>query len=130
MRMMEVIDVSNGKTVGSVPHYGGKEIAEMVDVAYAAQPRWENVPLFEKGQILYKYCDLVDEHRNEIASFMSNEMGKPITQARAETTYAAEIGRANIEVGKHLYGQVLCDSSEGYENHVVFTRREALGVIA
>lgn len=130
MRMMEIIDVSNGKTVGGVPHYDGKEITEMVDVAYAAQPRWENVPLFEKGQILYKYCDLVDEHRNEIASFMSNEMGKPITQARAETTYAAEIGRANIEVGKHLYGQVLCDSSEGYENHVVFTRREALGVIA
>ena len=50
---------------------------------------------------------------------MSCEMGKPILQSRAETTYAAEIGRANIEVGKHLYGEVLCDSSEGYEDHVV-----------
>ena len=38
---------------------------------------------------------------------MSCEMGKPILQSRAETTYAAEIGRANIEVGKHLYGEVL-----------------------
>ena len=50
---------------------------------------------------------------------MSNDMGKPIMQSRAETTYAAEIGRANIEVGKHMYGEVLQDSSEGYENHVV-----------
>lgn len=130
MKMMEVIDVSNGKLVGTVPYYNGEEIAAMVDTAFAAQPRWERVPTFERGQILYKFCDLVDQHRDEIASFMAQEMGKPITQARAETTYAAEIGRANIEVGKHLYGQVLCDSSEGYENHSVFVKREALGVIA
>ncbi len=130
MKMMEVIDVSNGKLVGTVPYYNGEEIAAMVDTAFAVQPRWERVPTFERGQILYKLCDLVDQHRDEIASFMAQEMGKPITQARAETTYAAEIGRANIEVGKHLYGQVLCDSSEGYENHSVFVKREALGVIA
>lgn len=130
MEMREVIDVANGKVVGSVPHYNGEEIAKMVDVAFDVQPGWEKVAMFERAQILYKYCDLIDENREEIASYMAQEMGKPILQARAETTYAAEIGRANIEVGKHLYGEVLCDSSEGYENHVVMVRREALGVIA
>ena len=130
MKMMDVIDESTGKVVGSVPNYNGEEIAKMVDVAYAAQPRWEKVPLFERGQILYKFCDLIDQNREEIANYMSCEMGKPILQSRAETTYAAEIGRANIEVGKHMYGEVLCDSSEGYEEHVVMVRHEALGVIA
>ena len=130
MRMMEVIDESTGKVVGTVPNYTGEEIAAMVDVAFAAQPDWEKVPLFERGQLLYKFCDLIDQNREEIASYMSNEMGKPILQARAETTYAAEIGRANIEVGKHMYGEVLCDSSEGYEDHVVLVRHEALGVVA
>jgi len=130
MKMMEVFDESTGKAVGSVPYYSGKEIADMVDTAFAAQPKWEKVPLFERGQILYKYCDLIDEHRDEIASAMANEMGKHISQSKAETTYAAEIGRANIEVGKHMYGEVLCDSSEGYENHVLFVRHEALGVVA
>lgn len=130
MRMMDVIDESNGKVVGSVPFYNGEEIAAMVDAAFAIQPRWEKVPTFERGQILYKYCDLIDQHRDEIALAMAEDMGKPVLQARAETTYAAEIGRANIEVGKHLYGQVLKDSSEGYENHVVYVTREALGVVA
>jgi acyl-CoA reductase-like NAD-dependent aldehyde dehydrogenase len=130
MKMMDVFDESNGKLVGQVPYYNGAEIAEMVDTAFAIQPRWERVPTFERGQILYKFCDLVDKNREEIAMFMANEMGKPVSQGKAETTYAAEIGRANIEVGKHLYGQVLCDSSEGYENHSVFVKREALGVIA
>ena len=130
MRMMEVFDESTGKLVGTVPNYNAEEIAEIVDVAYAAQPDWEKVPLFERGQILYKFCDLIDRDREEIATFMSLEMGKPIAQSRAETTYAAEIGRANIEVGKHMYGEVLTDSSEGYEDHVVLVRHEALGVIA
>ena len=130
MDQLDVIDVSTGELVGQVPFYNGEEIAEMVDVAFAAQPRWERVPTFERGQVLYKFCDLVDERREDIAMFVAKEMGKPILQARAETTYAAEIGRANIEVGKHLYGQVLQDSSEGYENHSVFVKREALGVIA
>lgn len=88
------------------------------------------MPLFERGQILYKFCDLIDRDREEIANYMSCEMGKPILQSRAETTYAAEIGRANIEVGKHMYGEVLTDSSEGYEDHVVLVRHEALGVVA
>lgn len=130
MKQLDVIDVSTGEHVGQVPYYDGEEIAAIVDVAFAAQPRWEKVPTFERGQILYKFCDLVDERREDIAMYMAKEMGKPILQARAETTYAAEIGRANIEVGKHLYGQVLQDSSEGYENHSIFVKREALGVIA
>lgn len=130
MRTLDVFDESNGKLVGQVPYFNGEEIAEMVDIAFAAQPRWERVPTFERGQILYKFCDLVDKHREEIAMHESMDMGKAIMQARAECTYSAEIGRANIEVGKHLYGEVLCDSAEGYENHSVFVKREALGVIA
>ena len=130
MKTLDVIDVSTDELVGQVPFYDSAEIAQMVEVAFATQPRWERVPTFERGQILYRFCDLIAERREDIAQFMSKEMGKPILQSRAETTYAAEIGRANIEVGKHLYGEVLCDSSEGYENHSVFVKREALGVIA
>lgn len=130
MRIVDVIDEYSNEVVGQVPKYDEAEIAAMVDTAFAFQPRWERVPLFERCQIMYKFCDLVDEHREEIAMAMAQEMGKPISQARAETTYAAEIGRANIEVGKHMYGQVLTDSSEGYENHVVTVRHEAIGVIA
>lgn len=130
MKMIEIIDESTGKIVGSVPRYTGKEIAEMVDIAFAAQPGWERSPLFERGQILYKFCDMVAENIDQISSCMACEMGKPIMQARAEVTYAADIGRNNIEFGKHMYGQVLCESSEGHENDTVYVRHEALGVVA
>lgn len=130
MKMTDVFDEATGKLVGTVPRYTGEEIADMVDTAFAAQPDWELAPLFERSQILYKLCDLLDENIGEIANYMACEMGKPIMQARAEVTYAAEIGRNNIEVGKHMYGNVLTDSSDGHENDVVYVRHEALGVVA
>ena len=63
MQMMDIIDESTGKVVGSVPNYTGEEILKMVDAAFAAQPAWVKVPLFERGQILYKFCDLIDRDR-------------------------------------------------------------------
>lgn len=130
MEWTQIINETNGKLVGEVPRYTGPEIAEIVDTAFAAQPRWERVPLFERAQILSRFCDLLDQNRDKLAESMSAEMGKHISQSRAEAAYSSEIGRANIEVGKHLYGQVLCDNSEGYENHQLIVKHEALGVVA
>ena len=57
MRMMDVIDESTGKLSAAYLIMTGKEIAAMVDAAFEIQPKWEKVPLFERGQILYKFCD-------------------------------------------------------------------------
>lgn len=130
MRMQEIIDESNGKVVGTVPFYDADEMSAMVDKAYAFQPRWELVPLYERAEILYKFCELIDENREEISQYMAQEIGKPIFLSRMETTYAADIGRGNIERGKHLYGEVMPDSTEGYQDNVMFVRREALGVVS
>lgn len=130
MKNLDIYDESTGKQVGTVPFYDGKEIAEMVDIAYEAQPKWEKVPLFQRAKLLWKFSELIDEHRNEIAMLMACEMGKPLKNALTECSYSAEIARNNIERGKHLYGHVLCDSSEGHENNVMFIRYEALGVVA
>lgn len=130
MKMVEVFDESTNKLVGKVPYYSGEEMEAIVDKAVAAQPKWENVPTYERSRILYKWCDLITEHSEELAIALSENMGKQIACARAEAAYSADIARGNIEVGKHIYGETFPDNTEGYESHLVFTRREALGVIA
>ena len=130
MKMVDVYDESTNEVVGSVPKYDAAEIVEMVDKAYAMQPTWEKVPLYERSEILYKFCALVDEHAEEIALAMCNEMGKPYARAMSELTYSPNIGRANIEYGRHMFGSILNDTAPGMENDVVMVRHEALGVIA
>jgi len=130
MKMMNVYDDATGKVIGSVPSYSGEEMEAMVEKAYIAQPEWARIPIFQKGKILYKWMDLIDEHRGELANFMALELGKRISTAKEETAYSAEIGRENIEVAKHTYGEVFNNNAEGYEKNLVFTRREPLGVVA
>ncbi len=130
MRMVDVIDESTMKAVGQVPKYDAKEISEMVDKAYAAQPAWEKVPLFERSEILYKFCALVDKNAEEIALLMCNEMGKPYGKAMSECAYSPNIGRANIEYGRHMFGQVLNDTAPGMHNDFVAVTHEAIGVVA
>lgn len=130
MKMLDVFDDATGKLVGSVPSYNGDEMLEMVEKAYVAQKEWAKVPIFEKGRLLYKFIDLVDEHRTELAELMAREIGKRITGARTEVKYSADIGREVIEKCKHTYGEVFTNNAEGYERNLVFTRREPLGVVA
>ena len=52
MQMMDIIDESTGKVVGSVPNYTGEEILKMVDAAFEAQPARQMETIFESGQRL------------------------------------------------------------------------------
>ena len=129
MKMLDVFDESTNEKLGQVPSFNGAEMDEMVERAYKAQPKWENTPIFERARILYKFLALVDEHTDEIAMLCAKNIGKPILQGLAETAYSADIGRENIERAKHVYGEVLNDNAEGYENNLLFVKREALGVV-
>ncbi|MDY3010112.1 MAG: aldehyde dehydrogenase family protein [Clostridiales Family XIII bacterium] len=131
--MRKKLDVMNPQTnelIESLALATGEELEQMVEAAYKAQPAWEAKPLYERASILYKFMDAVEQKQNEIGEILAREMAKPIGQAAGECVYAPEIGRGYIERAKHLYGEVLSQSSPGFEDDLIFTKREALGVVA
>lgn len=129
-KTLDVINPATGELIQSIPLATGEEIEKMVECAYKAQPAWEAKPLYERAKILYDFCNNVEAHQEEVGEILANEMAKPIGQATGECVYAPEIGRGYIERAKHLYGEVLSQSSPGFENDLIFTKREALGVVA
>lgn len=130
MEMMKVINPATNEVVGEVPAYNGEELELMVDKAYKAQPAWEAVPLYERADILYRFCDIVRAHKEELGVVMAKEMGKPHMDGEIECMGATEIGMQHIEKAKHLYGEVYPDAMTDAEADLVFTRHEALGVVA
>ena len=114
----------------TVAYTGREQMLELVDRACAAQKKWEAVPLYERGEILYRFADLLEQDAEHISVLMAKDMGKPILQARDETGSGSRLLRAAVERAKHLYGEVLTENSPGMEGDIVFTKREPLGVIA
>ena len=64
---------------------GAEQMTEIVNSALSAQPLWEEMPLYERGEILYRFADLLEANGEQISQLSSQEMAKPIQQARVET---------------------------------------------
>ncbi|MFG2947183.1 aldehyde dehydrogenase [Streptomyces adustus] len=123
-----VVSPRDGRVLAEVADGGTAE----VDAAVAAARRafdtgpWPRLAPAERGRVLLRIADLLEERREELALTVSLEMGKPVTEA-----YAIEL-RAVIGTFR-WYGQLadkLTDESPHTpQDALALVTREATGVV-
>jgi succinate-semialdehyde dehydrogenase/glutarate-semialdehyde dehydrogenase len=130
----ESIPVTNpatGQVIDTVPSATEADIDLAVRKAKKGQKIWAKVPLHEKGDILLKFVALVEENKEKLARTLSQETGKPITEARGEIANIPISFKSFIEKAKHLYGGIIPNGQEkNQERHVLLTIREPIGIVA
>ncbi len=128
------IDVTNpatGEVVDTIPAATEADIELAVEKAKAGQKIWAEVPVSEKVEIMYKFLDLVDADKEDLAQTLCAETGKPITEARAEIGNIPIAFKGFCERAKHLYGETIPAGMEaGQDKNILITKREPIGVIA
>ncbi|MDR1895059.1 MAG: aldehyde dehydrogenase family protein [Spirochaetales bacterium] len=129
--VIEVLNPATGKVIDTVPAATEADIKQAVAAAKEGQKKWARVPVWEKGEILLKFVALVEENKEKLARTLSNETGKPISEARGEIANIPISFKGFVEKAKHLYGEAIPHGQEqNQERHVLITQREPLGVIA
>ena len=129
--VIEVINPASGKVIDTVPAATEEDVNLAVKKAQKAQKRWAKVPVHERGEILMRFVELVDENKERLARTLSQETGKPITEARGEIANIPIAFRAFIERAKHLYSETIPGGMEkNQDKHLLITVREPLGVVA
>ncbi|MGI8760465.1 MAG: NAD-dependent succinate-semialdehyde dehydrogenase [Jatrophihabitantaceae bacterium] len=88
-----VLDPSTGEEICQVPRAGTDDLDRALGAAASAQPRWAATAPRERGEVLRRTFEAMISRREEIAYLMSLEMGKSLTDSRAEVSYAAEFFR-------------------------------------
>jgi succinate-semialdehyde dehydrogenase/glutarate-semialdehyde dehydrogenase len=130
-KRLEVKNPYTGELVDSLPLADSEAINKMVAKATAVKTAWGETPLFKRSEIMYRYADLIEENRDDLARTFSLEMGKPITQSHIDITTAVAIVRGYTEKANHLYGEVYpTDNLSGFEKDLIFTMREPIGLAA
>ncbi len=128
---INVMNPACNQLIATVPNSTEKDVDEAVKAAVIAQKEWAKVPLYERGRILEKFSDLVEENKEMLASTLCRETGKPITEARLEVSNTKTFVSAYIEKAKHLYGiNIPVGNEPGQEKTMQFTIRQPLGVVA
>jgi len=126
----EFIPVENPSKIGSIIAEVPRATAADVDIAVQAAAKafkdWRFVPARDRGKLLTKIADRIDEKSEEIARMISMETGNAIrTQARPEVKNAADLFRYFGGVAGEIKGGTLPVDNKLF----AYTQREPFGVV-
>jgi aldehyde dehydrogenase (NAD+) len=72
---------ANGETIGVFPKSGSDDVDRAVAAAKAAYEEWRLVPAPKRGEILFRFAQLLAEHKDDVTDLMTHEMGKVKAEA-------------------------------------------------
>jgi succinate-semialdehyde dehydrogenase/glutarate-semialdehyde dehydrogenase len=90
---LQVIDPSTGAVIKTIANATPADGMRALDAAVAAADSWAATAPRERGELLRRAFDLLQERREEFALLMTLEMGKPLAEANGEVTYGGEFLR-------------------------------------
>ncbi|SMO57977.1 NAD-dependent succinate-semialdehyde dehydrogenase [Melghirimyces algeriensis] len=124
---VEVTNPATGEEIGYIPN-GGEELAiKAVDAAHQAFPAWSKQPGPERSRYLKEWARRIQAKSTELAQLLSQEQGKPVSEAEGELRVAAEFVEWYAEEAKRIYGEVIPPSRS---NHRITVLRQPVGVAA
>lgn len=89
-RTLDVVNPATNDVLAVVADVGVADGMAALDAAVRAQASWRCSSPRERGELLRRAFDLLIERREDFATVMALEMGKPTSDARAEVGYAAD----------------------------------------
>jgi acyl-CoA reductase-like NAD-dependent aldehyde dehydrogenase len=121
---LTVLNPATEEPIAELDQAGIEEADAAVARARAAFPGWRAVSPQDRGRLLRRLAALVEEHGEELARIESQNVGKPISGARAEVAMVAEVFHFYAgAVDKH-HGETI-----PVAGGVDVTFREPLGVV-
>ncbi len=85
-KYFETLNPATGKPIAKVAEGTAADIDKAVKAARAAleNPAWKKMTPADRGRLLYKLADLVEENAEELATLESLNCGKTITDSRGD----------------------------------------------
>ena len=96
-------------------------------LAYAAFTGWAALSVYERADLIWKWHQLIDDNKEELARIMTEEQGKPLKEALGEMNYANGFLSWFAEEGKRVYGETIPASTT---NKRLFVTKQPVGVVA
>ena len=122
---LELVNPSDGSTLCQIAKGSADDIDRAVDAAQAAlSGDWGRATAAERGRVLAKIGQLVLQNIDELARLEALDVGKPLTQARADAVALARYMEFYGGAADKLHGETI-PYLDGY---TVYTLREPHGV--
>jgi len=104
-KTFESLSPANGEVVGTFPRSTADDVGRAVEAAKAAYEEWRLVPAPERGQILFRFAQVLEREKAALTDLMTREMGKVKAEAGGDVQEAIDMTYYMAGEGRRLWGQ-------------------------
>ena len=83
-RAQDVFNPATGAVTGRVHLANTQDVDQAVASAQAAFPAWADTPPLRRARVMFKFLELLNLHRDQLAHMITAEHGKVFTDAQGE----------------------------------------------
>ncbi|MCH8869605.1 MAG: aldehyde dehydrogenase [Chloroflexi bacterium] len=123
----DVENPATGKCIASMANAGESDVADAVESAQRAFTGgpWSTMTGGERGRIMWKMADLIEERADELGNLESISNGRPISETSSQMAVVASYFRYFAGFCDKIQGTTIPTSS----SHLNYTTRVPLGVV-
>src|SRR5438046_8951154 len=101
----ESLNPSTGEVIETFPRSTADDVDRAVAAAKAAWEDWRLVPAPERGNILFRFAQLLEREKPALSDLMTREMGKVKAEAGGDIQEAIDMSYYMGGEGRRLFGQ-------------------------
>ncbi|SFV09279.1 NAD-dependent succinate-semialdehyde dehydrogenase [Pseudoduganella namucuonensis] len=118
---------ATGEALAELPRCQRDEARRAIEAAHQAHLAWRKTTARHRSEILRRWYELIVQHREDLATLITLEEGKPLSEARGEMDYAASFIQWFSEEAKRARGDVIPAPREGQR---IVVLKQPIGVCA
>ena len=126
-RTQAVFNPAKGTQSAQVALANRADVDHAVAAAQAAFPAWADAAPLKRARVMFKFLELVQARKDELAEAITREHGKVFTDAQGEVQRGIDIIEFACGIPQLLKGDYTEQVSTGIDN---WTMRQPLGVVA
>jgi len=125
-RTSPVYDPARGVVTKQVALASTEEVAAAVAAASAAFPGWRDTSIAKRQQVIFRFRELLNERKEDLAKILTSEHGKVLSDAMGEIARGLEI----VELACGFPHLIKGEHSENVSTGVdVYSLKQPLGVV-
>ena len=127
VRQQDVFNPATGAVTARVALANAADVNTAVVAAKAAFPAWSDTPPIRRARVMFKFLELLNQNKDQLAHLITAEHGKVFTDAQGEVARGIDIVEFACGIPQLLKGDFTDQVSTGIDN---WTLRQPLGVVA
>jgi len=128
--MLTVTSPIDGTQLAQFPQATAAQVAEVAGLAHEAFLKWRVVPAPQRGQLVYRFGELLRQHREDLASLVAWEVGKIAQEAVGEVQEMIDICDFAVGLSRQLYGRTIATERPGHRMMEQWHPLGPIGVIS